>query len=777
MSKTTNFGLNSFGPEGRISDEGYKFSLRDRETIDKLLWTMFNHTHRAVDTTETLAGPKRVTTEVSTSGGTLPAATDFFYAVAWLDANLNETQVSVAVTARTPDPLPSPDAPLLTTATTGGSLEPGTYKYALAYYQGSSGFTRAPNISSVVVPEGTSTNIVTITLDTPAEGADGWRVYRKGPSDLEYWLLEAVIATATPPTSYIDDDSVTPDCTKARPTSNTTSSSNKVTITLSADDLPLDTRIASWRVYRTSAAGSYATSSLLATVTETTTEGGSDLVTTYDDTGGGLSVGTPVFQTTVPPAVPQLDISDVISASSGYLPATVAPQGIRAFNMLLPGTTSAKVYNKWYATEDMRIERLEIYWSGTNPSSLTGSDTITLRVKDDSLVDEVQSVSHDATTVDEVQRVSTDATSGTFTLSFSGQGPTGTIPYNATTAQVKAALELLSNITTVTVTGTGTAASPWNVEFNDPGAQNVAQMTANSTGLTGGTASVSTATQGNSGGTFTLTFDGQLSGAIAWDATATPLATPDGSSVEEKLEALSNITDVSVTGTGTTADPFLVTFVNPGDQDVVLLVAGDSLLNGSVTVAVVTDGRGNTQIDLVMDAATDYYFYQTPLTDEGSHEAEGGTGGTEVSDTRATNDVAMELDAQYETNDVQFGDLDGGEYTASFYVSDVDGTSTYTVTIEDRQTATPVELATATYSDGRLLYEAPRELAFTAPSSTNDIYAVVEKTDTGTDRVRVDRYDYATVLPTIFKSQFGTVELVDAGSPVHGSDPQVTIWY
>lgn len=75
-------------------------------------------------------------------------------------------------------------------------------------------------------------------------------------------------------------------------------------------------------------------------------------------------------------------------------------------------------------------------------------------------------------------------TGGTFTLTFDGQ-TTGTIAYNASAATVESALEALSNITDVTVTGS--AGGPWTVEFVDPGLQNVAEMTADGSGLTGGT--------------------------------------------------------------------------------------------------------------------------------------------------------------------------------------------------------------------------------------------------------------------------------------------------
>ena len=97
--------------------------------------------------------------------------------------------------------------------------------------------------------------------------------------------------------------------------------------------------------------------------------------------------------------------------------------------------------------------------------------------------------------IDEVQQVSNNATGGTFTLTFSGQ-TTAAMAYNAAAATVESALEALTNITAVTVTGSGTGADPWVVTFMDPGKQNVAEMTADDTGLTGGTSTISTTTGG-----------------------------------------------------------------------------------------------------------------------------------------------------------------------------------------------------------------------------------------------------------------------------------------
>ena len=95
----------------------------------------------------------------------------------------------------------------------------------------------------------------------------------------------------------------------------------------------------------------------------------------------------------------------------------------------------------------------------------------------------------------EVQEVSNNATGGNFTLMFTGQ-TTAPINYNASAASVESALEALSNITDVSVTGSGTAGDPWVVAFVDPGKQNVAEMTADDTNLTGGTSTITTTVEG-----------------------------------------------------------------------------------------------------------------------------------------------------------------------------------------------------------------------------------------------------------------------------------------
>lgn len=103
--------------------------------------------------------------------------------------------------------------------------------------------------------------------------------------------------------------------------------------------------------------------------------------------------------------------------------------------------------------------------------------------------------------VNEVQTLTMTGTptGGTYTLTYSGQTTTA-IAYNANAAAIQAALVALSNIAPgdVVVTGTG----PFTVTFGGTlGATNVAQLTASSASLTGGTSPTMTPTTATGGST------------------------------------------------------------------------------------------------------------------------------------------------------------------------------------------------------------------------------------------------------------------------------------
>lgn len=104
-----------------------------------------------------------------------------------------------------------------------------------------------------------------------------------------------------------------------------------------------------------------------------------------------------------------------------------------------------------------------------------------------------------ASNANEVQSVAITGapTAGTFTLSFKGY-TTPALPWNATNAQVQAALQALSSIGTggATVTGGPGPATPWVVTFGGQlGFQAVPLLTGSAAGLTGGTTPTVTVTR------------------------------------------------------------------------------------------------------------------------------------------------------------------------------------------------------------------------------------------------------------------------------------------
>ncbi len=154
---------------------------------------------------------------------------------------------------------------------------------------------------------------------------------------------------------------------------------------------------------------------------------------------------------------------------------------------------------------------------------------------------------------------------GTFTLTYSGQ-TTAAIDWDASAADVDTALEALSNIGAGDVSVSGSAGGPWTVEFTGALAgTNVAQMTGNGNSLTGSAVGVAETVQGYAvrdeiqsvdvsganGGTFTLTYSGQTTAAIDWNAT--PAA------VQSALQALPSIGSGNLT-VGGSVGSWLATF-------------------------------------------------------------------------------------------------------------------------------------------------------------------------------------------------------------------------
>lgn len=186
----------------------------------------------------------------------------------------------------------------------------------------------------------------------------------------------------------------------------------------------------------------------------------------------------------------------------------------------------------------------------------------------------------------------TNATSGTFTLSFRGE-TTDPIQYNASAATVVAALEALPEIGMGNVTGSGGPVNTTNVTLTFAGAladADVPQLTGNSDGLTSPYTEVQSIAVNATAGDFTLTFRGQTTAAIAYNASA--------ATVEAALEALPNVApaDVTCTGGALATNPVVVTFggVYAG-QDQPTLYATPNVSGGAATVTVTTTTEGGGQ--------------------------------------------------------------------------------------------------------------------------------------------------------------------------------------
>ena len=148
---------------------------------------------------------------------------------------------------------------------------------------------------------------------------------------------------------------------------------------------------------------------------------------------------------------------------------------------------------------------------------------------------------------------------GDFTLMW-GDAVTDPIAYNASAATVQAALDALSSVPAPT----GTADEVQTV----------------------------TVTGGPTGGTFTLTYSGQTTAGIAYNAAA--------SAVQSALEALSNIAPGDVAVTGAAGGPYTVTFEGTlADTNVAQMTASGASLTGGtspgVTVATTTSGSSGTE--------------------------------------------------------------------------------------------------------------------------------------------------------------------------------------
>jgi len=203
--------------------------------------------------------------------------------------------------------------------------------------------------------------------------------------------------------------------------------------------------------------------------------------------------------------------------------------------------------------------------------------------------------------------------SGTFTLDFDGQ-VTDPIQFDAAATDVRTALTELSNIPPDSVDVTGTAGGPWVVEFrNSLGSTDQPLLTADGTNLISFITAQVTETvtaltgvnevqrvdvpAGANGGTYRLTFDGDTTAPIPYNATATQ--------VQSALHALNSVgspSNLVVTPSTTAGYEFDIAFT--GDfrgLDQPGITADSDDLRGGVDLAVssIPNGSGTNEIQSV----------------------------------------------------------------------------------------------------------------------------------------------------------------------------------
>lgn len=316
--RTDHYDLSTLSVGDSLQLDSYKYSTRDRQTIDRLLYQgAVAHVHDG--STGLLEAPDLGPSLVlDDTQGVIPAGTRVYYKYTYVDVYGNETAASPEAYVETAQPVAAPNAPTLTVTTTGGTLVAGNYYYVLtAYETATTQETLGTNPNWITVGTATTTNTITLTMPSLPSGADGFNIYRKKPGGLAYYWIASTTSTTTYVDTGLDDD-----CNRVLPTQNTTEMSNAVEITLPGAT-PTVPEGFTWKIYRTYTAGLYG-NSLVTHVVEETTEGSGIITPTYLDLGYGTTVGEPPTTTNTFPSPSKIDLDDGNEVRNQLPPGLVA---------------------------------------------------------------------------------------------------------------------------------------------------------------------------------------------------------------------------------------------------------------------------------------------------------------------------------------------------------------------------------------------------------------------------------------------------------------------
>lgn len=289
VSTTQHYSFTKLDPGDGVHAGTGAFPAGDRDLMDALFNALAKHKHTGGEL-EDPTPDDAVGVSLSTTGGTIPADTQVSYVWTIVDPETGETPASPVTEVTTAPAVVEPVAPTFTLQSIGGTLLPGTYFYVLTAYTGANTVeTKATNPAEVVIPAGSSTNQVELTLPTLPAGVTGYNIYRRAPNEARYYH----IGTSTT-TGFIDAGVAS--SSRSIPSVNSTVSTNSVTITrpavIDADQ--------SWKIYRTY--NSEWTISYLTTLASG--------VTTYVDTGVGAEQGSPPSTSGVTSNMTKITLTD-----------------------------------------------------------------------------------------------------------------------------------------------------------------------------------------------------------------------------------------------------------------------------------------------------------------------------------------------------------------------------------------------------------------------------------------------------------------------------------
>lgn len=293
------------------------------------------------------------------------------------------------------------------------------------------------------------------------------------------------------------------------------------------------------------------------------------------------------------------------------------------------------------------------------------------------------------------------ATSGDYTLGYNGNN-TSAIDWDATHSDIKTAVEALPGVTEVSVLQPDPDTREFFLVFENPKDLSP-DLTANFGGLNvaGNLTKMNDGFDTGTDPTFTVDVDGDTTEALDWDISDNGLeGTATGGT---GLQGLTTVSDVTVSGSGTAADPWIIAFIDPAAPSSV-----------TVTFAAGSYSLTRTQAGALAPGR----ITQSKPVDE-------GTGPEEVHGSY--DDPALEVDTDVTNtgSDYSIKVNVAGRYGGSQVVFDVTPGQTYQAKVPVRKTVTGLHtLVVHDTAQNPIAQTTPRDNLLAADGSFHDLSIV-----------------------------------------------------